>query len=80
MFGLSADTSTDRQSFLSGLDGTIRAGCFVALRLTNPAELGATLETKRAIFKFQRRSINCWISLSFEYEPKFDTLCSNGCA
>ena len=46
MFGLSADTSTDRQSFLSGLDGAIRAGCFVAFRLTNPAELGATLETK----------------------------------
>jgi hypothetical protein len=46
MFGLSADTSTDRQSFLSGLDGTIRAGCFVALRLTYPAELGAMLEIK----------------------------------
>ena len=26
MFGLSADTSTDRQSFLSSLDGPIRAG------------------------------------------------------
>src|SRR5262249_52806732 len=49
---------------LMALSGRVFSG----VRLINPAKLGATLETKPAIFKFQRRSSNCSMSLSFEYE------------